>query len=213
MHKKHIMLMGIQGSGKGTQAALINKNYGYISLETGAILRSVLENPSHKHYQAVADTNPHGIMTPDFVIFDLIAEFIANHPDDRILIDGAVRNIAQREFFDAITTDYCVIHLTLTEEEALRRLQGRKMDPVTKEIFGSDFEGDTNPETGNKLVIRVDDTDVEKIHKRFAWYRTDIVPLLDSWKADGVEYYTIDGEQPREAVWSEIEGILNSSNI
>jgi adenylate kinase family enzyme len=39
------MLMGIQGSGKGTQAALINKNYGYISLETGAILRSVLENP------------------------------------------------------------------------------------------------------------------------------------------------------------------------
>jgi hypothetical protein len=57
------------------------------------------------------------------------------------------------------------------------------------------ISGDTNPETGNKLVIRVDDTDVEKIHKRFAWYSTDIVPLLDSWKADGVEYYTIDGEQ------------------
>lgn len=200
--------MGIQGSGKGTQAALITKNYGYISLETGAILRSVLENPAHKHYRAVADTVPHGIMTPDSVIFDLIKEFVESHPDDHILIDGAVRNIAQREFFDAITTDYCVIHLTLTEEEALRRLQGRKMDPVTKEIFGSDFEGETNPATGNTLVVRVDDTDVKKIHKRFAWYRTDIVPLLESWKADGVEFYTINGEQSREAVWGEIEEIL-----
>lgn len=207
--KKHIMLMGIQGSGKGTQAALINKNYGYISLETGAILRNVLENPSHKHYKEVSETVPHGKMTPDSVIFDLIKEFIENHPNDHILIDGAVRNIAQRQFFDAITTDYCVIHLTLTEEEALRRLQGRKMDPVTKEIFGSDFEGDVNPETGNKLIIRIDDQDVEKIHKRFSWYRTDIVPLLDSWKADGVEFYTINGEQPRETVWSEIETILN----
>ncbi len=208
--KKHIMLMGIQGSGKGTQAALINKNFGYISLETGAILRSVLENPSHKHYQAVSDTVPHGKMTPDTVIFDLIKEFVENHPNDRILIDGAVRNIAQRQFFDAITTDYCVIHLTLTEEEALRRLQGRKMDPVTKEIFGADFTGDTNPETGNKLVVRIDDTDVEKIHKRFTWYRSDIVPLLDSWKADGTEYHTIDGEQYREVVWGEIEKILKS---
>lgn len=63
--KKHIMLMGIQGSGKGTQAGLIQNHYGFISLETGAILRSVLENPSHKHYEAVATTMPHGKMTPD----------------------------------------------------------------------------------------------------------------------------------------------------
>lgn len=206
--KKHIMLMGIQGSGKGTQAALITKNFGYISLETGAILRSVLENPNHKHYQAVADTVPHGKMTPDPIIFDLIQEFFDNHPNDHILIDWAVRNIAQRRFFDEITTDYIVIHMTLTEEEALRRLQGRKMDPVTKEIFGSDFEGDINPATGNKLIIRVDDQDIEKIHKRFAWYHTDIVPLLDSWKADGFEFHTINGEQSREAVWAEIEEIL-----
>jgi len=202
------MLMGIQGSGKGTQAALINKNYGYISLETGAILRAVLENPSHKHYREVSETVPHGKMTPDVIIFDLIREFFDHHPDDHILIDGAVRNIAQRKFFDAITTDYTVIHITLTEEEALRRLQWRKMDPVTKEIFGADFEWDISPTTGNKLTIRVDDQDVEKIHKRFAWYRTDIVPLLESWRTDGVEYHTINGEQPREAVWGEIEGIL-----
>ena len=202
------MLMGIQGSGKWTQAALICKHFSYISLETGALLRAVLEDPSHRHYPEVAESVPHGKMTPDSVIFDLIQEFFDTHQCDHILIDGAVRNIAQRKFFDAITTDYQVIELTLTEEEALRRLQGRKMDPVTKEIFGADFTSDTNPITGNKLVIRVDDTDIEKIHKRFAWYRTDIVPLLDSWKSDGTEYHTIDGEQAREIVWREIEEIL-----
>jgi adenylate kinase len=123
MHKKHIMLMGIQGSGKGTQAALIARNFGYISLETGAILRAVLENPNHKHYAEVSETVPHGIMAPDAIIFDLIQEFFDNHPNDHILIDGAVRNIAQRRFFDAITTDYCVIHIELSEQEALKRLQ------------------------------------------------------------------------------------------
>jgi adenylate kinase len=201
--------MGIQGSGKGTQAANICREFGYVSLETGALLRAVLENPAHKHYQAVHDTVPHGKMTPDPIIFDLIQEFFDGHPDNHILIDGAVRNIAQRKFFDAITTDYIVIHLTLTEEEALRRLQWRKIDPVTKEIFGADFEGDINPSTGNSLSIRVDDQDIEKIHKRFAWYRTDIVPLLDSWRADGVEFYTINGERSRDDVWAEIQDILN----
>jgi len=123
MHKKHIMLMGIQGSGKGTQAVLIARHFGFISLETGAILRAVLENPQHKHYKEVSETVPHGKMAPDAIIFDLIREFVEAHPHDRILIDGAVRNIAQRKFFDAITTDYVVIHIDLSEEEALKRLQ------------------------------------------------------------------------------------------
>jgi adenylate kinase family enzyme len=141
MNKKHIMLMGIQGSGKGTQAALINKNYGYISLETGAILRSVLENPSHKHYKEVSETVPHGKMTPDAVIFDLIKEFIENHPDNHILIDGAVRNIAQRKFFDAITTDYCRHPPHTHRRRSPPTSPGSQDGPVTKEIFGSDFEG------------------------------------------------------------------------
>ncbi len=148
-------------------------------------------------------------MTPDPIIFDLIQEFFDTHPNNYILIDGAVRNIAQRKFFDAITTDYCIIHITLSEQEALRRLQGRKMDPVTKEIFGADFSGATNPKTGNALVTRVDDQDIEKIHKRFAWYRTDIVPLLDSWKADDFEFHTINGEQSRTEVWGEIKEIIS----
>lgn len=206
--KKHIMLMGIQGSGKGTQAGLIQNHYGFISLETGAILRSVLENPSHKHYEAIATTMPHGKMTPDWVIFELIQEFIDSHPDDRILIDWAVRNIAQRRFFDAITTDYCVIHLTLSEKEALSRIQCRKMDPVTKEIFWREFMEDINPKTGNTLICRIDDQDIEKIHNRFSWYKSDIIPLLNSWKDDGVDFYTINGEQSRDTIWSEIQNIL-----
>lgn len=115
--------MGIQGSGKGTQAALICRHFGFISLETGAILRAVLENPNHRHHKEVSETVPHGKMTPDTIIFDLIQEFFDAHPNDRILIDGAVRNIAQRKFFDAITADYVVIHIELSEQEALQRLQ------------------------------------------------------------------------------------------
>lgn len=183
--------MGIQGSGKGTQAALIARHFGYVSLETGAILRSVLEKPQHKHYQIISETMLQGKMVPDEIIFELIQEFFDVLPDSHILIDGAVRNMAQRKFFDAITTDYIVIHIELSEAEALLRLQGRRIDPETKEIFGADFHGDVNPATGNTLVTRVDDQDVAKIHQRFAWYESDIIPLLDSWKRDGFEFYTL----------------------
>lgn len=208
MNKKHIMLMGIQGSGKWTQATLICRHFGFISLETGAILRAVLENPNHKYYKEVSATVPNGIMTPDAIIFDLIQEFFDAHPNDRILIDGAVRNIAQRKFFDAITTDYVVIHIELSETEAVKRLQGRRMDPVTKEIFGADFHGDTNPATQNVLVTRADDQDIAKIHQRFAWYASDIVPLLVSWKNDNFEFYTLNGSQHREDVWHDIKKII-----
>lgn len=208
MHKKHIMLMGIQGSGKGTQAALICRHFGYVSLETGDLLRKVIEDKNHIYYQAVSETMLHGKMVPDAIIFDLIQDFFDAHPNDHILIDGAVRNIAQRKFFDAITTDYVVIQIELSEDEALQRLQGRRMDPVTKEIFGADFHGDTNPATGNTLVTRVDDQDIAKIHQRFAWYATDIVPLLNSWKQDNFEFYTLNGAQHREDVWHDIKKII-----
>ena len=82
------------------------------------------------------------------------------------------------------------------------------MDPVTKEIFGADFHGDTNHATGNTLVTRVDDQDVAKIHQRFAWYATDIIPLLDSWKRDGFEFYSLNGAQHREDVWHDIKKII-----
>ena len=101
----------------------------------GGILRGVLEDPSHRHYDAVNATIPHGKMTPDDVIFDLIEEFIEANPGKKVLIDGAIRNLTQRSFFDKITTDYCIIFLELSEDEAIRRIQGRRMDPVTKELF------------------------------------------------------------------------------
>ena len=59
------------------------------------------------------------------------------------------------------------------------------------------------------MVARVDDQDIEKIHKRFAWYHTDIVPLLESWQADGVEFHTVNVEQSREEVWEDIKKILS----
>lgn len=101
----------------------------------GGILRSVLSDPSHRHYQAVNETIPHGKMTPDEVIFDLIQDFINQNTSKPILIDGAIRNLAQRKFFDEITTDYCVIFLDLSVEDAIGRVQARRMDPETKEIF------------------------------------------------------------------------------
>lgn len=200
--------MWIQWSGKGTQAAKILENYDFVSLETGDMLRTVLKDTSHRHYEEVNATVPHGKMTPDSVIFDLIEECIQNNEWTNILIDGAIRNIAQRNFFDAITTDYAVISLNLSKEVAIERIQGRKMDPETKEIFGSDFSGDINPKTWNTLIAREDDKDIQSIQERFGWFETDIVPLLNSWREDETKVYEIDASGSREDVWHDIQSAL-----
>jgi len=86
-------------------------------------LRAVLENPDHPYFDEVNSTIPNGLMTPDPVIFALIREFIDKYEGKNILIDGAIRNIAQREFLDQITTDYAVINLDLSEQDAIARIQ------------------------------------------------------------------------------------------
>jgi len=77
-----------------------------------------------------------GKLVSDEIIFELIADFFEEDSKNDVLVDGAIRTINQKEFFNEITTDYIVINLQLNKEDALGRIQGRKIDPVTKEIFG-----------------------------------------------------------------------------
>ena len=97
-----IVLLGAPGSGKGTQAALLEQHLGLPHISTGKLLRTAVRNQTSLGLQAKAILD-RGELVPDGVMLDLIEERLSQ-PDVRngFLLDGYPRNLAQAESLDAL---------------------------------------------------------------------------------------------------------------
>ena len=180
----HIMLVGIQGSGKGTQARKILEKYedDYVLFEMGGELRKFAKSGTPDGDTVLAIITAGNKVGPEYII-QLSKEFIEKNTGKKILIDGAIRDKAQNDAMEKVWGEFDVLYLELDEDTAVRRLCGRRIDPVTQETFPASYKGDKNPKTGNTLVVRADDTE-DAIRKRIAWSISDTLPLLDTWEAN-----------------------------
>lgn len=203
----HIMLIGIQGAGKGTQARkILEKHPDYVLFEMGSELRKFASNgtPDGDHVRSFVEQ---GLKAPTEYIVKLTEKFLQENSGKTVLIDGAIRSAEQNDALETVWGDFSVIFLDLDEETAVARLSGRRIDPVTQETFPIGFSGDINPKTGNKLITRADDTP-EAIRKRIAWSKGDTLPLIEVWKRHGHSVFRIDGADSEEVVFKQIEKIL-----
>ena len=204
----HLMLVGIQWSGKGTQARKILEAYPeYVLFETGAELRSIatMNTPLGKDIKKTLEA---GILVKTEQIKDILIQFLASHQWHPILFDSVIRSKEQNDILSPLIGNFSVIFLELEEEKAIARLTGRRVDPVTNEVFPSDFEGKTNPKTGNALITRSDDTEAS-IRNRISWSIRDTLPLLGIWRQSGHTVYTIDASERVETVFREIPDVLS----
>ena len=205
---RHIMLVGIQWSGKGTQARKILDKYPDFTLfEMGTELRkfATLGTPDALRVKEALEA---GLKAPTEYIVKLTEKFLAEHDGKRVLIDGAIRSAEQNDSLESVWWEFDVLWLDLDEETAVSRLSGRRIDPVTNETFSASFEGDTNPKTGNKLVTRTDDTP-EAIRKRIAWSIGETLPLIDVWKRHDHDVLRIDAGQTEDEIFSQVEKMLS----
>ena len=172
----------------------------------GSELRKFIkgDSPLAKESKALMDG---GYKVPTEAVIEMTKMFLAEHSGKRIIMDGVIRSQDQQDAIGHLFGNFDVIYLELDEETAVKRLCGRRIDPVTQETFPANFIGDTNPKTGNMLVTRHDDTE-EAIRKRIGWSINETLPLLDVWKEGGHAVYTINANQDEEAIFAEIEGVL-----
>ncbi|AHB41768.1 hypothetical protein P148_SR1C00001G0982 [candidate division SR1 bacterium RAAC1_SR1_1] len=128
--KKDIILFGIQGSGKGTQADLLMKNIqGYQYFEPGQILRALKSNDNVLG-EHIRDCMDQGKMVDDAIIFGLFDVY--QHllkPGEYMLIDGFLRTLDQLYYFFnqqyKHKRDFVGIHYVLDKEEAIKRIVAR----------------------------------------------------------------------------------------
>ena len=202
---KNIMLVGIQWSGKWTQGRKILEKYpdDFVIFDMGSELRkfAVSGSPDGDHVRSFLEQ---WIKAPTEYIIKFSEKFIKENGNKRIIIDWAIRSKEQNDAMESVWWDFDVFWFDLSEETTVKRLCGRRIDPITQETFPASFTGNTNPKTGNTLVVRADDTE-EAIRKRIAWSIGDTLPLIDTWKRHGHAVYPIDADQSEEEIFEEVE--------
>jgi len=80
------------------------------------------------------------LKAPTEYIIKLTEKFLDEHSGKSVLIDSAIRSAEQNEALESVWGDFEVIWLDLVEEEAVKRLTGRRIDPITHETFPASFE-------------------------------------------------------------------------
>ncbi len=203
----HIMLVGIQWSGKWTQARLIlEKLPDAILFEMGGELRkyAATGTPDGEHVDSFLKQ---GLKVPTEYIVRLSEKFIQENPGKRILIDWGIRSKDQNDALESVWSNFDVLYFDLDQETAVKRLCGRRIDPITQETFPASYTGETNPKTGNILVTRSDDTE-EAIRKRISWSIADTLPLIEVWKNHGHQVFDIDANRSEGEIFADVESAL-----
>lgn len=195
----NILLIGPQGSGKGTQARLLVERFNLYYFESGAYLRRMAEsNPDIKKMLN------EGKLVPDKEFTSYLAAYLDDQNlYDNILFDGFPRTVSQYEFFKKWLTDRKVsldltILLKISEKETLRRLSARRQDPATGKIYNLITELPPSDIDIAKLIQR-DDDKPEAIKKRLELFRQQTEPLIARLREES-EVIEIDGERPIDVI-------------
>lgn len=199
----NILLVGPQGSGKGTQARILVEKFNLYYFESGAYLRKMAEsNPDIKKMLN------EGKLVPDKEFTSYLAAYLDDkNLYDNILFDGFPRTVSQYEFFKKWLTDKEVsldltILLEISEQETLRRLSSRRQDPVTGKIYNLITEPPPSEIDTNTLIQR-DDDKPEAIKKRLELFREQTEPLITRLREES-EVIEVDGERPVEAISADL---------
>ena len=187
-----ILLLGLPGAGKGTQAQFLIERYGIPQISTGDMLRAAIkaDTPLGRTAKEYIDR---GELVPDEVVIELVKERI-RQPDcaQGFIIDGFPRTLGQAEALRnaGIDIDF-VIEIEVNDDEILRRMSGRRVHPGSGRSYHVDFNPPKVPGkddiTGEPLVQRPDD-DVATVKKRIETYHSQTKPLVNyylSWGASG----------------------------
>ncbi|VFP79822.1 adenylate kinase [Candidatus Erwinia haradaeae] len=212
-----IILLGAPGSGKGTQAQFIFKQYGIPIISTGEMLRTEVQcNSKHgKKIKKIIDT---GNLVTDDLVIALVQERI--HQKDchkGFLLDGFPRTLSQAHTIKSygIKIDY-VFKFCISDELVIQRITGRRIHDKSGRIYHIKFNPPKIPNkddlTGETLRIREDDRE-EIIYKRLSAYHKITKPLISYYhqetQKDKIKYYQFDSTKSVTQIHEDITHILD----
>src|SRR6476659_9281825 len=179
------VIMGVQGSGKGTQGAMLARDFDLTQIAVGDIFRWHVQNHTKLGAQ-VRRTMAEGRLVDDDMVEAVGRQRLVDHDwNYGFVVDGFPRNARQAEFFLESYDIDGVIYLDLPDSEVRRRVLARRLCSHC----GMDYnliehrparEGRCDA-CGGELVSRADDTE-EALASRLADYHAKTVPALELFR-------------------------------
>ncbi len=211
---KVIILLGSAGSGKGTQAKLLVKEFGLEYFGSGDALR-VRKKTRDFTGKKLTKVMDQGLLVPSFAIsklwIDALAKFKKRKKFKGFVIDGSPRKIGEAEFLDEAIKWYewqkyvKVVLVNISKKESTNRLTKRRACRKCGRLIPwlSHFKKIRKcDKCGGQLIIRRDDK-LSAIKKRLEEFKNEVIPVINYYKKQR-KLKTVNGEQSIEDVFKDI---------
>jgi adenylate kinase len=206
-----IVLFGPPGAGKGTQSAMLAKQFNIPAFSTGDMFRAAIaaQTPVGREVKSVMER---GDLVGDELVNKLVFERL-DEPDcaNGVILDGYPRTVAQAQALDAWLKDHHltldkIFELVVDEQMLVQRRAGRLYAPTSKRVYHIAF----NPpkvagkcdESGEPLIQRDDDQPAVVQH-RLEVYREQTSPVIAYYKVQN-RHVAVDGMADIDAVYHTI---------
>lgn len=218
---KNIMFIAPPAAGKGTQADLIVEKYHIPHISTGDILRDIaMEDSELGEY--VKETLSNGELVKDSITDQIIEQRLRQEDcKNGFIIDGFPRNIEQALRYDHILKNLNyeignVFLINIDKKLLEKRVIGRRVCEDCDAVYNLNDE-DVAPQVdsvcdicGGKLFQRNDDN-IEAFENRYQLYLDKVTPIVEHYRKLGV-LHDIDGNQPRDDVFKQINHIISEDD-
>lgn len=209
-----LMLLGLPGAGKGTQAQRIVEDFGVPHISTGDMFRAAIaaQTDVGREVKSYLDS---GRLVPDELTIRVVRERLQQPDTDKgFLLDGFPRTLQQASALDEMLTGIhrtldCVLHIHVPQEVLLARLTGRRICKSCGATYHVVFQPPQSEGVCDKchgaLYQRPDDTE-EAVATRLEQY-AQTAPLVEFYRERGL-LRQVDGQRPINEVYAEIKSIL-----
>ena len=192
-----IIMLGAQGTGKGTVAGIISEKTGIKQLSTGDVFRKNIKEQTPLGIEADKYISK-GNLVPDDITVPMVVGYLdSDMAKDGIILDGFPRTMAQVEKLDEILKQRgkkvdLVINLVTPREEIIERILTRRV--CSNQACKATYNIKLHPpmvegicdKCGSPLVQRDDDKSSDAINQRLETYELKTAPLVEYYKEKGV---------------------------
>ena len=209
----NLLIMGLPGAGKGTQAAKIVENFNVAHISTGDMFRAAIANQTEMGVLAKSYIDK-GELVPDEVTNGIVKERLSQNDikETGFLLDGYPRTIEQAYALDKTLAELGielegVINIEVNPDSLLERLSGRIIHRETGETFHKVF----NPPVDYKEedYYQREDDKPETVKRRLDVNIAQGEPIIAYYRAKGL-VHDIEGNQDINDVFKDIEKVLTN---
>jgi adenylate kinases len=218
MSTMNLILMGLPGAGKGTQAQKIVEEFHIPHISTGDIFRAAMKNETEMGLKAKAYIDK-GELVPDEVTNGIVKDRLAED-DTKVgfMLDGFPRNLAQAEALDQMLADSdrkldAVLNIHVEPEVLVERLTGRficrNCGATYHKLYHMPKVEGTCDVCGSHDFYQREDDKPDTVKNRLDVNIKMNTPLVDYYQVKNV-LHTVDGQQDIDKVYQDVQQILKS---